>query len=256
MDEPRPASPAWLCELHGVYVIAKKDAMLYYFRPPVLIHGILLPGFFFLVFVVARKAPVITAVPGMIAMTLFFIASAVGPMVTPWERRAKTYERLISSPISQMSIMLGDALAGACFGLFLFVVALALGLCLTEAVVLRPGMIVVAGLLSAPCFGCLGVLLGAPPVRNPSQIMMLSNVVRMPLIFISGVLFPLAEMPSWSRPLAPLSPLSYCADLVRASFGADLYFPLWLDIMMLVLFSFAFLLAARFIHRRGRARGL
>ncbi len=31
-------------------------------------------------------------------MALWFTASAVGPQVTPWERRAKTYERFISSP--------------------------------------------------------------------------------------------------------------------------------------------------------------
>lgn len=256
MSNPRIIAPAWRRELHGVYVIAKKNAMLYYFRPPIIIHGMLLPVFFFLVFVVARQATAETAIPGILAMTLCFTASAVGPMVTPWERKSKTYERLISSPISQSSIMLGDVVAGACFGLLLVALGLALGLGLSDIRLARPGMLAGILVLSAICFGSLGVLLAAPPTNNPSQIMMLCNLVRMPLIFISGVLVPLAEMPGWSRALAPLSPLSYCADVIRAAFGGEPYFPLWLDVAALALFCFAFLLAARFFHRRTRAKAL
>jgi len=256
MGESHVAAAAWRRELHGVYVIAKKNAMLYYFRPPVLIHGMLLPVFFFLVFVVARQATAETAIPGILAMTLCFTASAVGPMVTPWERRNKTYERLISSPISQFSIILGDVVAGACFGLILVAGGVALGLGLTEVRLARPAMLAGGLVLSAVCFGSLGVLLSAPPTNNPSQIMMLGNLVRMPLIFISGVLMPLSEMPGWSRALAPFSPLSYCADLVRAAFGAEPYFPLWIDAVALAAFTSLFLLVARSFHRWARAKAL
>ncbi len=256
MVRERAVTPFWRRELRSVYVIAKKNAALYYFRPPILIHGMLLPAFFFLVFVVARRATTGTAIPGILAMTLCFTASAVGPMITPWERRNKTYERLISSPVSLSSIVLGDAVAGACFGLLLTAAGLALGLGLTDVRLVHPGMLAGALVLSALCFGSLGVLLSAPPTDNPSQIMMLSNIVRMPLIFISGVLVPLAEMPPWSRGLVPVSPLSYCSDLIRAAFGSQPYFPIWLDFLALAGFSLAFLLAARFFHRRGRARAL
>lgn len=251
-----PGRSWWRRELRGIYVIAKKDAMLYYFRSPVLIHGVLFPAFFFLAFCVGRDVAAETAVPGILAMALFFTASAVGPLVTPWERRSKTYERLVSSPISPFSIILGDVAAGACFGLVLSAVPLGLGLGLADVRPARLGMLVGALVFSAFCFGSLGVLLSAPPTRNPAQIMMLSNLVRMPLIFISGVFVPLAEMPAWSRRLAPLSPLSYCADLVRAAFGARHYFPVWLDFSALAGASLAFLLAARFFHHRARAKAL
>jgi len=177
-------------------------------------------------------------------------------MVIPWERRSKTYERLISSPISQSSIILGDVVAGACFGLLLVGVGLVLGLTLSDVRLARPGMLGWGLVLSALCFGSLGVLLSAPPTNNPSQIMMLCNLVRMPLIFISGVLVPLAEMPGWSRALAPLSPLSYCGDVIRVAFGDEPYFPLWVDAAALVAFCLVFLLAARFFHRHARAKAL
>jgi len=256
MSNPPTIVPAWRRELHGVYVIAKKNAMLYYFRPPIIIHGMLLPVFFFLVFIVARHAAIETAIPGILAMTLCFTASAVGPMVTPWERRSKTYERLISSPICQSSILLGDVVAGACFGLILATVGLVLGLGLTDVRLVHPAMLGWVLVLSALCFGGLGVLLSAPPTNNPSQIMMLCNLVRMPLIFISGVLVPLAEMRGWSRALARLSPLSYCTDVIRAAFGAPSYFPIWVDAIALAAFACAFVLAARFFHRLSKAKAL
>ena len=245
--------PAWRRELHGAYVIAKKDARIYYLKPPVFIFGVLLPVFFFLAFVLGREVPSEMVVPGMVAMAIFFTSSAVGPLVTPWERKAKTYERLISSPVSSMAIIIGDVLAGACFGVILSIVPLALGSCLSGAALTRPLLLVLGIALSGPCFAALGALLAAPPTDNPSQVMMLSNLVRLPLVFISGVFLPLADMPAWSRPIIPLSPLSYCTDLVRTSFGAVNYFPLWLDILMLCGFTAAFVIAALLFHRRARS---
>ena len=81
----------------GALVVLKKNVLLYYLKPPVLIFGVLFPVFFFLAFRMGRPIPAGQAVPGMVAMALWFTASAVGPLVTPWERTAKTYERLIST---------------------------------------------------------------------------------------------------------------------------------------------------------------
>ena len=246
----------WHRQLHGTYVIAKKDAMIYYLKPPVFIFGVLFPIFFFLAFTLGREVEPESIVPGMLAMALFFTASAVGPLITPWERGAKTYERLISSPISSLSIILGDVLAGACFGVLLSFIPLALGSGLTNATVKQPAVLFLGIILSAVCFAALGVLLAAPPTENPSQVMMLSNLVRLPLIFISGVFVPLAEMPVWSKSLIPLSPLSYSTDLVRAAFGSKRYFPLWLDILMLAAFTGAFIVASQLFHVRAREKAL
>ena len=75
-------------------VVAKKDARIYYLKPPVISFGIVFPLFFYLAFAAGRPLPVAQMVPGILAMALFFTASAVGPLVTPWERQARTYERL------------------------------------------------------------------------------------------------------------------------------------------------------------------
>ena len=102
----------------------------------------------------------------------------------------------------------------------------------------------------------MGVLMAAPPTNAPSQIMMLSSLVRLPLIFISGVFVPHADMPAWGQFLSPLSPLSYSADLIRVGFGGTAYFRVAVDVLALAGFTALFLCAARYVHRltRDRAR--
>jgi ABC-2 type transport system permease protein len=85
--------------------------------------------------------------------------------------------------------------------------------------------------------------------------MMLSNLVRLPLIFVSGVFVPHAQMPAWGQWLAPFSPLSYAADLIRLGFGEGAYFGAAADVAALTLFAVLLLAAARLLHARAQARG-
>ncbi|KPK65845.1 MAG: ABC transporter [Planctomycetes bacterium SM23_32] len=246
----------WRREAHGALVIAKKNALLYYLKPPVLIFGVLFPVFFFLTFKMGRPVAPEEIVPGMVAMALWFTATAVGPLVTPWERRARTYERLISSPISLRAILAGDVLSGLAFGACLSVIPIALGLALTDAAVTNALLLVPGIILGALSFASLGVLLAAPPASNPSNIMLLSNLVRLPLLFVSGVFLPIARMPAWARWVSPVSPLSYAGDLIRAGFGQVAYFPAWLSLVMLAGFTAVLFWGACRFHRRWRAKGL
>src|SRR5512136_1391178 len=102
--------------LRGILVVTGKNMRLYYTKPPVLMFGILFPFFMFLAFFVGRKMDLTTFFPAFLAMMLFFTASSVGPLITPWEKRDKTYERLLSLPVILESIIIGDLLAGAIFG--------------------------------------------------------------------------------------------------------------------------------------------
>ncbi len=237
---------------HAALVIAKKNVLVYYLKPPVLSFGIVFPAFLFLAFAAGRGVAPAPLVPGAVAMALFFTASAIGPLVTPWERKARTFERLVTSPASIEAILAGDLLSGMAFGLGLSLVSLALGLALGAAV--ADALAITAGLvLGALTFSALGVLMASGRSETPSEVMMLSNLVRLPLIFLSGVFVPLDEMPAWGQRLAPLSPLSYCTDLVRIAFGGPAYFPPTVDALAMTAFSAIFLLWARHRHRRSRS---
>ncbi len=243
-------------QTHGALIILKKNIMLYYLKPPVLIFGVLFPVFFFLAFKMGRPIDPENVVPAMVAMAVWFTASAVGPLVTPWERRAKTYERLIATPVSLQSIIAGDILSGLIFGTCLSLIPIILGLLLTDAVILNFLLLAAGIILGAVSFSSLGVLLAAPPASSPSNIMLLSNLVRLPLLFISGIFLPISEMPAWARWIAPVSPLSYAGDLIRAAFGRSVYFPLWLSPLMLLIFTGVLMFGAYKFHKKWRAKGL
>lgn len=243
-------------QAHAAYVIAKKDAVIYYLKPPVISFGVVFPLFFYLAFAAGRNVPAGSMVPGIIAMALFFTASAVGPLITPWERQAGTYERLATSPASLWAIIVGDAAASALFGILLSLVPLALGCALAGVTIVLPLIFACGIVLGALAFSALGILIASRATDTPSEIMMLANLVRLPLIFISGVFVPLPEMPEWGRNIAPLSPLSYAADLIRIGMGGTGYFPPWLDVSALIAFACALLFFAHRLHRRAqRAAG-
>ena len=256
MLEQRFAGETFLWQARAALVVAKKNVMIYYLKAPVITFGVIFPLFFYLAFAAGHAGPAEAMVPGILSMALFFTASAVGPLVTPWERQAKTYERLVTSPASLSAILAGDVLAGMLFGALLSALPLAIGLSVTHAHLVSTPQLLIGVVLGAFAFSALGVLLSAPASDTPSQVMMLSNLVRLPIIFVSGVFLPFAQMPAWGRWLAPLSPLSYSADLIRASFGEANYFLPGVDVVALIGFTVAFLWAAHFLHRRTRERAL
>jgi ABC-2 type transport system permease protein len=252
----KETAQTWRRQLHGSLVILKKNAYMYYLKPPVLIFGVLFPLFFFLSFRMGRPVSSQGMVPGMVAMALWFTASAVGPMVTPWERRAKTYERLIASPVSLQAILAGDVISGLVFGVCFSVIPILLGLLFTDAAISSVPMLTAGVVLGALAFSSLGVLLAAPPASSPSNIMLLSNLVRLPLLFVSGIFVPIAEMPVWARYVAPVSPLSYASAVIRHSYGTPVFFPAELSLAMLAVFAVVLFLGACRFHRKWRVKGL
>ena len=156
-------------------------------------------------------------------MMLFFSASSTGPLITPWEKREKTYERLVSLPVQIGSIVLGDILAGAVFGMAITTIVW-LGGTPPAPAPCRP-----AGCSSPPScwarstFASLGTLLASPATDTPSNIMMYSNLVRLPLIFVSGIFIPLSQLGSWAW-TNELSPLTYLVDLFHAAMTGDAVF--------------------------------
>lgn len=247
---------SWRFQTHGAIVILKKNILLYYLKPPVLIFGILFPVFFFLAFKMGRPIAAENIVPGMVAMAVWFTASAIGPLVTPWERRAKTYERLIATPVSMQAIIAGDILSGLLFGVGLSIIPVILGLLLTDAAISSFLALISGIILGAVSFSSLGVLLAAPPASSPSNIMLLSNLVRLPLLFVSGIFLPISEMPVWARWVSPLSPLSYAGDLIGIGFGREGYFPIWLSPLVLIVLTVALMWGSYKFHRRWRSKGL
>ena len=238
------------------WAIAKKDVRIYYSRGPVIIFGILFPTFLFMAFAWGRNVPADSLVPGLIGMALFFTASATTPAVLPFETRTRTLERLLTAPVTIPMLIAGDVIAALLFGLLLSLIPIVISLAVVRAPLHHPLQLVGGVVLSALCFAIMGSLFSAPATDNPASIMTLSNLVRLPLIFVSGVFVPVAKMGAWVRPIAYLSPLTYTTELMRNAFGEGAVISAGLCLGMLALFCIALWIITMAAHRASMHRRL
>jgi ABC-2 type transport system permease protein len=210
----------------------------------------------FLAFFVGRNLDLTQFFPAFLGMMLFFTASSVGPLITPWEKRDKTYERLLSYPVTQDSIILGDVAAGAIFGIGISLVIWVASLLILPASVMNPGLFALAFVLGTVSSSAMGVLIVSPGSDNPPNVMIFSNLIRFPLIFISGIFVPLSQMQGAGLVLAYCSPLTYLADLFNAAMTGRSALSPFLDAGVLFVASVAFMVAARVIQKRNLMKGL
>ena len=237
-------------------VIAGKNIKIYYSKGPVIIFGLVFPLFLALAYVIGRNIPLKEVLPGLIGMTTFFTATSVGPSIVPWETRSKTLERLLCCPVALWTIIVGDMLSSFIFGLIISVIPLALTLFLGIQP-LNFIMLLVGLIIANLCFAALSVLLSAyPPTDIPATSMMLSSLVKFPLVFISGVFIPVEQLPQWGTIIASISPLTYFTDMVRQLFLNRGFYPLALDFMAVIAFTIAFAIAAIKLHERTLTKRL
>lgn len=183
--------------------------------------------------------------PGVLAQAAMFIAIFFGLAVI-WERDVGQLQRLLATPLSRTSIVLGKA-AGACVRalvqavLLLIVVAIAgIGLKWSFWGVLG-GLSML--MLGTAAFACMSMLLAAA-VRERERFMGIGQLIMMPLFFASSALYPLAVMPAWLRAIARANPLTYEVQGLRDMFvGVPGSGALWLDFLVVAAF-FAVMLAA------------
>lgn len=242
-------------QMRRALAIARKDIRIYYSKGPVIIFGVLFPLFLFLSFAIGRNLSLDFMMPGLLGMTLFFTATAISPAVAPWETQARTLERLMSCPVTLPTIVLGDVLASFAFGVAIsfisLIVGLAIGVSIFQPVTLTFGLI-----LAAFCFSSLGLIFSAAPTGNPATVMMLSAMVKFPIVFISGIFISLDQLPAWGRAISYISPLTYFTDIARHCIQGQSYLPLTVDFLALASFTVLLLALAMKLHQNTMPRRL
>lgn len=234
-------------QLKRAFYLAKKNITIYYNKGPVVISGIIFPIVLYLAFSVNRVIPPLYTVSGLLAMILLLTATSVAPIVLPWESNQKTLERLMTTPISLPTLLFGDVLASAFFGLIIsmipFVIGIFLGLILWQSIIF-----IIAIILGAFCFACFGMILSSPPTDMPANIMIISLLIKFPLLFISPLFIPI-KMAPWSV----VSPLTYFIDLINCSYSGHSAFGVFgvvLDISVLFGWTVLFFFIGLLLHKK------
>ena len=183
--------------------------------------------------------------PGVMAQAAMFIAIFYGLSVI-WERDVGQLQRLLATPLSRSSIVLGKA-AGACVRALVQAVLL-LAVLAVAGIGVRWSLTGVLGtlamlILGTAAFACMSMLLAAL-IKERERFMGVGQLIMMPLFFASSALYPLAIMPGWLRAVARVNPLTYEVQGLRQMLvGVGGVGVVWLDFLVVGSF-FAVMLAA------------
>jgi len=88
-------------------------------------------------------------------------------------------------------------------------------------------------LLGALMFVALGYLISGL-AKTQESVIGISQLINFPMMFLSGLFFPVDFMPAWIRPVVTAMPLTYLADALRQIMvGATPVYSLWVDLGVL-----------------------
>ena len=152
--------------------------------------------------------------PGVIAMSVMFTAMFSAASIV-WDREFGFLREMLVAPVSRGAIVIGKVLGGAIVATFQGVVILALaGL---AGVPYDPVMMVLLVLLmfaGAFTITAFGVVLAAR-IKKMQSFFGIMQMAMMPMMFLSGALFPLSGLPAWLSFLTRVNPLTYAVDPLR-----------------------------------------
>jgi ABC-2 type transport system permease protein len=226
-------------DLRGVWYIMLKDLRAYYFKPPNVSWGILLPLAFVLAFAIRDPGNLEGLVPGLLALTLLFGASSMEAIVITFERRVGALERLLLAPLRLPALLAGKILGGVVFGLATALVVLLLTLLVFGLGGINWLLLFLAMILSAAAFSAMGALVSVA-VEEVFEAQTLANAFRFPMMFLGGVFVPVASLPLGLQIVARLLPLTYAVEALDAAMSGSPPLTAIADLGVLAAFTVAF----------------
>ena len=188
--------------------------------------------------------------PGVVGMTILFssIFSGVGLL---WDRQFGFLKETLVAPVPRLQIMAGRTLGGATTaliqGTLVLIVCLIAGFRPDDVGGVLLGFVFMA--LIAVVFAALGTIIGSG-LKDMQGFQLVMNFLVMPIFFLSGALYPLADLPTVLTVLTHLDPLSYGVDGLRGAFIDRTHFGVLTDFAVLVGLAACFLaLGARAFSR-------
>ena len=152
--------------------------------------------------------------PGVLAMSVMFTAIFSAASIV-WDREFGFLREMLVAPVSRSAIVVGKCLGGATIATFQGIVMLALaGLADVPYDPVLMITLVAELLLLAFTLTAFGVMMAAR-IKQFQAFMALTQMLVMPLFFLSGALYPLTGLPAWLSVLTRIDPLTYVVGPMR-----------------------------------------
>jgi ABC-2 type transport system permease protein len=132
-----------------------------------------------------------------------------------WDREFGFLREMLVAPVRRWAIVIGKCLGGATVATFQGIIFLALAG--VAHVPYNPVLLLtLVGelLLLSFTLTAFGVMMAAR-IKQIQAFMALTQMIVMPLFFLSGALYPLTGLPDWLTVLTRIDPLTYIVDPMR-----------------------------------------
>jgi ABC-2 type transport system permease protein len=218
--------------------IVAKDMKTYYLKPPNISWGLIFPFAWMLMFYLRSRTPldIRTLLPGVIAMSILFGTTSMLAVTITFERRSRSFERLLLAPLALSLLMLAKTGGAILFGILnASIPVLVAAFVVDLSGVLWPA-VVGSILLIAATSTFLGLFISVA-VHEVFEAQTFSNFFRFPMLFLCGLFIPISVLPMFLRPLSFALPLTYGADILKEAINGDGILPLWVSFPVLLLFA-------------------
>ena len=152
--------------------------------------------------------------PGVVAMSVITTAIFSGASVV-WDREFGFLREMLVAPVSRAALVVGKAAGGATVatvqGAVMLLLAPFVGVTLTPLLVLQ---VLAVALLMSFALTAFGVFV-ASRIQRMESFQVVMQFLMLPMIFLSGAMFPLAGLPTWLGALTRVNPLTYAVDPLR-----------------------------------------
>jgi ABC-2 type transport system permease protein len=233
--------------------ILVKDMRAYYLKPPNISWGIIFPlawtGMFF-IRTGSGLESVLTLLPGVMTISVLFGTTSMLAVTITFEKRSRSFERLLLAPISLELLMLAKTSGAILFGVVNAFVPVVIAAFLTDLSGITWTLVVPAILLIGIVSTFLGLFI-AVSVSEIFEAQTFSNFFRFPMIFLCGLFFPITALPVFLLPLSYILPVTYGVDILHGAVNGEHILSFALDFLILGAFCIGlFLLSLRNIKRK------
>ena len=210
--------------IRGTWVVSYRELLRFFTERSRTFSSIFMPLVFLVIFgagfqnLIPNLTPGVDFLkfvyPGIIAMTVLQSSIFSGISIV-WDREFGFLKEILVAPLDRSGIVLGKVIGAAAIALMQSIVMLIIapflhvGLTLPMVTQLIPIVIVIAISLSG-----LGVLI-ASRMRSQQGFQVIIQVVIFPLMFLSGVFFPVNNVPVWMEVISKINPVTYGVDAIR-----------------------------------------
>ncbi len=155
--------------------------------------------------------------PGILSMTVVMTSVMSGVSIV-WDREFGFLKEVLVSPLNRSGVLVGKALGTAVIaimqGVIMLILAPILNVPLSPGIVL--GLLPLLVILSLSLSG-MGLLIGAR-MRSQQAFHLVMQLVIFPMMFLSGIFFPISGVATWLEVLSKINPVTYGIDAIRQLF--------------------------------------